>query len=129
MDVAFPAPDQIASPSLSSQPTPAEIRALRDVRRRQKVTSVFTAEAIMFELAGFLEAHYGTTRGETVLDVGAGTRPYQALYGGYFERCVSTDVAHSQHDIQAVDVIASAESLPFDEGPSTRLSALRSLNT
>jgi SAM-dependent methyltransferase len=77
---------------------------------------VFTAEAIMFELAGFLEAHYGAARGETVLDVGAGTRPYQELYGRYFERCVSTDVGHSQHDIQAVDVIAPAESLPFDDG-------------
>jgi SAM-dependent methyltransferase len=91
------------------------LASLRRVRRREKVGTTFVAEAILFELAGFLDRNYSLDRDGSVLDVGAGTRPYRPLYERYFSECVATDVAHSVHDIRAVDVIAPAESLPFED--------------
>jgi SAM-dependent methyltransferase len=93
----------------------AVLRRLRRRRRREKLGSVLVAETQLFELARFLDRHYASDRGGTVLDLGAGTGPYRDLYVRFFERAVSADVATSPHDIQGVDVLASAESLPFED--------------
>lgn len=87
---------------------------LRRRRRREKPGSIVTGETILFELACFLDGHFGDDRQGMVLDVGAGTAPYRPLYERYFARCVATDLASSPHDISSVETIAPAESLPFD---------------
>lgn len=51
-----------------------------------------------------------------ILDLGAGTKPYEPLYRHYFAQRTSVDVASSPHDISGVDVIASAEHVPFEDG-------------
>src|SRR5207253_8206909 len=59
-------------------------------------------------------SHFGGRTSAAVLDLGAGTKPYAPLYGRYFNSCTSVDVPHSPHDIGGVDVMASADDLPFD---------------
>jgi SAM-dependent methyltransferase len=49
----------------------------------------------------------------TMLDLGCGTRPYRDLYEGAFKRVVAADVEARGNFI---DVIASADSLPFAAG-------------
>jgi SAM-dependent methyltransferase len=89
---------------------------LRRRQRRTKPGGFIAGEAILFELSLFLETYYGGDGPDrAVLDIGAGTKPYAPLYSRYFDRCVSTDVATSPHDVSCVDVIAPAESLPFDD--------------
>jgi SAM-dependent methyltransferase len=79
------------------------------------VGGVLVAETQLFELARFLERHYARDRRGTVLDLGAGSRPYRDLYVRFFERAISADVLTSPHDVREVDVAASAESLPFED--------------
>jgi SAM-dependent methyltransferase len=47
-----------------------------------------------------------------VVDIGCGARPYSAIVQPYARRYVGVDIAQSPH----VDVVAPAESLPFDDG-------------
>lgn len=93
----------------------AALGRLRRRRRREKVGSVLVAETQLFELARFLDCHYANNRQGTVLDLGAGSGPYRDLYVRFFERAISADVVSSPHDIGEVDVIAPAESLPFED--------------
>jgi SAM-dependent methyltransferase len=93
----------------------AVLRRLRRRRRRKKLGSVLVAEIQLFELARYLECHYASDRRGTVLDLGAGSRPYRDLYVRFFEQTISADVVTSPHDTGGVDVIASAESLPFED--------------
>ena len=74
--------------------------------------SLISNEIIARELDDFLRQRFPRPA-ETVLDLGAGTRPYAPLYGRHFSRCVSVDVEHSPHDTESVDMIAPAEDLPF----------------
>lgn len=80
------------------------------------MATVLNSEIIVGELARFLRRHYGHAPGEVLLDLGAGVKPYAPMYEPYFTRCVSVDVAHSQHDVSTVDALASADELPFDDG-------------
>src|SRR5688500_4522070 len=81
---------------------------LRRQRRGENVGGVVTNEMILSELEDFLTRHF-SEGAEAVLDVGAGTRPYLALYEPFFTRSASTDVASSEHDITGITEIASAE--------------------
>jgi SAM-dependent methyltransferase len=49
--------------------------------------------------------------GIDVADIGCGTRPYEEIFGPYAKSYVGVDVAPGP----TVDVVAAAESLPFDE--------------
>jgi SAM-dependent methyltransferase len=89
-------------------------RGFRRQRRREKLGSIITNEIIVDELDRFLAEHYGQP-GEAVLDLGAGSKPYAPIYEPYFQRCTSVDVAVSPHDISGVDVIATADSVPFED--------------
>jgi SAM-dependent methyltransferase len=91
------------------------LRRLRRRRRREKLGSILVTETQLFELARFLERNYASDRRGSVLDLGAGSRPFRDLYARFFERATSADVVTSPHDIGGVDVIASAESLPFED--------------
>jgi SAM-dependent methyltransferase len=86
---------------------------LRSRRRREKVASIVTAETILYELHRFLRASAADEPQGSVLDLGAGTRPYRSLYEPFFARSRTTDVSTSPHDTAEVDLIATAESLPF----------------
>jgi SAM-dependent methyltransferase len=81
--------------------------------RRRKLGSIVANELIYRELARFLRNTYGGTSDGSLLDLGAGTKPYSRLYERYFCRCVSVDVDYSPHDIGGIDTLASADDLPF----------------
>jgi SAM-dependent methyltransferase len=83
---------------------------------RANFTSLVSQSVILDELLAFLEASFARDRSGAVLDLGAGTKPYAPLYEPYFSRCVSVDVPHSPHDISGVDVMSSADDLPFPDG-------------
>jgi SAM-dependent methyltransferase len=76
---------------------------------------VISNELILGALDALLRRRF-TDRGGQLLDVGAGTRPYAPLYEPLFDRCLSTDVEFSPHDVSSVDAIAPADQLPFDNG-------------
>lgn len=80
---------------------------------RANFTSLVSQSVILDELSAFLENTCATDRSGTVLDLGAGTKPYAPLYEDYFARCVSVDVPHSPHDTSGVEVMSSADALPF----------------
>jgi SAM-dependent methyltransferase len=94
---------------------PADLADARRRRRRQKLASIVANELIVDSLSAFLAEHF-QERGAALLDLGAGSKPYSQIYEPYFERTVSLDVGHSPHGTEAVDVIASADDLPFEEG-------------
>ncbi len=83
--------------------------------RGRNVGSIISTEIIAIELRSFLQRHYHPEGGESLLDLGAGTRPYAPLYERCFARCMSVDVQHSPHDISGVDRLASADDLPFGD--------------
>ncbi|HYP48605.1 MAG TPA: methyltransferase domain-containing protein, partial [Thermoleophilaceae bacterium] len=89
---------------------------VRAQHRRSNVAAIISNEIIALELSAFLERHYGSRQGEAVLDLGAGTKPYAALYEPYFGSSTSVDVDYSPHDTRAVDTLASADALPFGDG-------------
>lgn len=91
----------------------AELRARR---RASKPHSIINNEIILSELGRFLAEHYSAARGGTVLDLGAGAKPYAPLYEPFFAATRSVDVATSPHDISTVDVLAPADALPFEDG-------------
>jgi SAM-dependent methyltransferase len=78
-------------------------------------TSLVSQSVILDELVEFLNSAFATDRNGAVLDLGAGTKPYAPLYERYFSRCVSVDVPHSPHDTSEVDVMSSADALPFPD--------------
>lgn len=96
----------------SDEPSNGALAGVLRERRRANPASLISNEIIARELDDFLRRTFPRPA-ETVLDLGAGTRPYAPLYVGHFSRSVSVDVEHSPHDTERVDVIASAEDLPF----------------
>jgi SAM-dependent methyltransferase len=84
------------------------------IKRMRNIGGLISDEIILFELQQFLESNFGRRRSSAVLDLGAGTKPYAPLYERYFDSSTSVDVPHSPHDIGAVDILASADDLPFD---------------
>jgi glycosyltransferase involved in cell wall biosynthesis/SAM-dependent methyltransferase len=84
-------------------------------RRAANLASVISNEIIARELVAWLERNFTARQGRRLLDLGAGTKPYERLYQPYFEDCTSVDVDYSVHDIARVDTLASAEDLPFDD--------------
>ena len=85
------------------------------IDRRKKLASLLPNEMILTQLSETLERHFGSpTAKRSLLDLGAGTRPYAPLYEQYFAETVSVDVPYSPHDISHIDVTASADSLPFE---------------
>ncbi|MBN1597143.1 MAG: class I SAM-dependent methyltransferase [Bacteroidales bacterium] len=51
----------------------------------------------------------------SILDVGAGTKPYYSLYSKYFRNCYSTDVETSPHSIDSIDFFCSAHDIPVND--------------
>lgn len=93
---------------------PRSVTELVRSLRRRNPASIISSEIIALELVSFLERHYASRTGGSLLDLGAGTKPYARLYEPYFATCTSVDVEHSPHDIGDVDTIASADDLPFE---------------
>lgn len=88
-------------------------RAVKQERRRANPSSLISNDLIIDGLVRFLDENF-RRGGNDLLDVGAGTKPYQPLYEEVFNRCVSTDVSFSPHDINRVSLIADAADLPFE---------------
>jgi SAM-dependent methyltransferase len=85
---------------------------------RQNMGTLVSQEIILDELQDFLAEHYSGNSSDaspagSVLDLGAGSKPYAPLYDSYFSNSTAVDVPHSPHDGE-VDMLASADSLPFE---------------
>ena len=84
------------------------------VDRDQKIGSIIAGEILVDEVGRFLSTHF--MRGaDSLLDLGAGAKPYAPLYEPHFQRCVAVDVPHSLHDVSGVDAFASADALPYGD--------------
>jgi len=90
------------------------VKLVRRRRRRANPSSLISNELIADGLGHFLLEHFRSGAG-SVLDLGAGTKPYAPLYELCFDDCVAVDVGSSPHDIGGVDVIADAAGLPFHD--------------
>ena len=86
------------------------------VDSQQNLGTLVSQQIILDELQDFLARHYSKDRSGEVLDLGAGTKPYAPVYEGHFRNATAIDVPHSPHDIGGVDLHASADSLPFEDG-------------
>lgn len=86
------------------------------VDRTRNPGAMVSNEIVLWALQRFLEKHYGRELGGHVLDLGAGRKPYAPLYKRFFARSTSVDVPQSMHDMREVDVLASADDLPFADG-------------
>lgn len=67
--------------------------------------------ALRAQLLSRLACRFGRGAGISILDVGCGDRPYQPLLDQYIGQYVGFDVEGSSH----VDVVGSAEELPFED--------------
>jgi SAM-dependent methyltransferase len=83
---------------------------------RANFGSLVSNQIILDEMAVFLEDAAGSRPEGRLLDLGAGSKPYEPLYRHFFSDCTSVDVPHSQHDTSSVDVMAWAHELPFEDG-------------
>ena len=88
---------------------------------RQNLGTLISQEIILDELQDFLARHYpvgadSAAPGGSVLDLGAGSKPYAPLYDSHFTLSTAVDVEHSPHDTSGVDQIAPADRLPFEDG-------------
>jgi SAM-dependent methyltransferase len=83
---------------------------------KDNIGSLVSQEIILSELQRFLERHFAPGQEGTVLDLGAGSKPYAPLYERYFGSATAVDVPHSPHATDTVDVMAYADDLPFDDG-------------
>ena len=75
--------------------------------------SLVNNQIVLDEMIEFLESHRPNQDGR-LLDLGAGTKPYESLYRHFYRDCTSVDVPHSPHDTACVDVMAWADDLPFE---------------
>jgi SAM-dependent methyltransferase len=87
----------------------------------QNLGTLTSQQIILDQLQDFLARHYppgddSGARAGTVLDLGAGSKPYAPLYDSHFASSTAVDVDHSPHDTSDVDLLARAERLPFDDG-------------
>ena len=85
------------------------------VDRAQRIGAIIPGEIVLYELQRFLDDNYARGGDARLLDVGAGTKPYEAVYAEYFTSATSVDVPSSVHDISSVDVLAPADDLPFPD--------------
>ncbi|MGH8476453.1 MAG: class I SAM-dependent methyltransferase [Methylococcales bacterium] len=81
----------------------------------KRMDSLIIGEIILHELIRFLDENFKRGSQGTLLDAGAGTRPYVPVYRNYFSETYSIDTPCSPHDIASVDAIASAQHLPFPD--------------
>lgn len=87
----------------------------------QNLGTLISQQIILDELQDFLARRY-PARGDSssptgsVLDLGAGSKPYAPLYDSHFAASTAVDVEHSPHDTSAVDLLAPADRLPFADG-------------
>jgi SAM-dependent methyltransferase len=86
------------------------------VDTQENIGTLVSQQIILDELQGFLNRHFTGAGAGSVLDLGAGTSPYAPLYESYFSSSTAVDVPHSPHDTVAVDLFASADRLPFEDG-------------
>lgn len=86
----------------------------------QNLGTLISQQIILDELQDFLAEHYpakdSATPATSVLDLGAGSKPYSPLYDSHFAASTAVDVDHSPHDTASVDMLASADRLPFEDG-------------
>jgi hypothetical protein len=82
----------------------------------ENLGNLISQEIILSALQDFLEKRFPARQGESVLDLGAGSKPYAPVYNVHFASSTAVDVPHSLHDTGGVDVFATADDLPFDEG-------------
>src|SRR3954465_12572254 len=82
----------------------------------RKPSSLITNGLILEDFQSFLEERWANSPGDHILDLGAGVVPYAAVYGPYFAKRTTVDVPYSPHDQRQIDVFASADDLPFDDG-------------
>jgi SAM-dependent methyltransferase len=80
---------------------------------QENLGNLISQEIILAALVDFLERRFPGGREESVLDLGAGSKPYAPLYDGHFASTTTVDVPDSLHDTASVDVFASADELPF----------------
>lgn len=85
------------------------------VDRAQRLAAIVPAEIVLYELRQFLDEHFPPGGERRLLDVGAGSKPYAAVYAKHFSASTSVDVPSSLHDIGGVDVLAPADALPFPD--------------
>lgn len=85
------------------------------VDRAAKLGSIVANEIVLFELQELLRERFPPGGDARLLDLGAGTKPYAPVYATRFAASVAVDVPSSPHDLSGVDVLASADSLPFPD--------------
>ena len=83
------------------------------VDRLQRFPSLVIDEIILAELRGFLDSHFTLGDKGRLLDLGAGTRPYEPVYSAYFSEHFGLDAPGCLHGAGGTDVLSSAENLPF----------------
>jgi ubiquinone/menaquinone biosynthesis C-methylase UbiE len=86
----------------------------------QNLGTLISQQIILDELQDFLARHYpaggdSAAPDGSVLDLGAGSKPYAPLYDSHFSTSTAVDVDYSPHDTSRVDLLAPAERLPFDD--------------
>ncbi|NBT45706.1 MAG: class I SAM-dependent methyltransferase [Gammaproteobacteria bacterium] len=79
----------------------------------QRFHSLLVDQLILDSIEWFLSQHFSRREGQRLLDLGAGSRPYEAVYRPYFREYVAMDVPHAEG--VAIDVWGSAEQLPFKD--------------
>lgn len=84
------------------------------IDRRRKLGTLIPNEIILFELQELLRRRFAAG-GRRVLDLGAGTRPYREVCDAYFESAAAVDVETSPHGLAAIDLVASADDLPYPD--------------
>lgn len=97
------------------RPQSGYVRAHRNgfsVVRARKLGSIVPSQIALDELCRFFDKSF-PAGGNALLDLGAGTKPYSPVYRERFGSCTAVDVPYSPHDISHVDVLASADELPF----------------
>ncbi len=75
--------------------------------------SLVSNQVILDAMVDFLDETQRLRSTCRLLDLGAGSKPYEPLYRSYFPDSTSVDVPHSAHDTSGVDVMAWADDLPF----------------
>lgn len=77
----------------------------------KKTTSILTNQLqvdLLEDFSPFLKGN--------LLDVGCGEKPYKLIYDKICEKSIGIDVETCKHEQKWVDVFASADDMPFDNG-------------
>jgi SAM-dependent methyltransferase len=81
---------------------------------RANFGNLISNQIILDEMVIFLEEASTSGPAGRLLDLGAGSKPYEPLYRQFFSDCMSVDTPHSPHDTATVDVMAWGHDLPFE---------------